>query len=142
MMKLRELLAKANLERVPEHWALDLEVTKVCTNSHACHGGELFIGMPGTRVDGGEFWQSAVNSGAIAAIVTPQAAAKQPPTENTCVIQSDNMEVICSAIAAAFYDYPAAKLNMVGITGTNGKTTTSHLVEYFLNQTQFWCMHC
>ncbi|GAB4550548.1 MAG: UDP-N-acetylmuramoyl-L-alanyl-D-glutamate--2,6-diaminopimelate ligase [Pleurocapsa sp.] len=137
MMKLRELLAKANLERVPEHSALDMEVTRVCTNSHACHGGELFIGMPGTRVDGGEFWQSAVNSGAIAALVTPQAAAKQPPTKDVCVIQTEDMEGICSEIAAAFYDYPAAKLKMVGITGTNGKTTTSHLVEYFLNQSRY-----
>ena len=136
MMKLRELLAKANLERVPEHSALDLEVTRVCTNSHACQGGELFIGMPGTRVDGGEFWQSAVNSGAIAALVTPQAAAKNPATDDVCLIQTENMAAICSAIAAAFHDYPATKLNMVGVTGTNGKTTTSHLIEYFLNQTQ------
>jgi UDP-N-acetylmuramoyl-L-alanyl-D-glutamate--2,6-diaminopimelate ligase len=137
MMKLRQLLAKVELDRVPEHSALDLEVMRVCTNSHACRQGDLFIGMPGTRVDGGEFWQSAVGQGAIAAVVTPEAAAKQPPTENVCVIQSEDLIATCGAIAAAFYDYPASKLNMVGVTGTNGKTTTSHLIEYFLLQAKY-----
>ena len=134
MMKLRQLLAKVELKQVTEHSALDLEVKRVCTNSHACQGGDLFIGMPGTRVDGGEFWQSAMGQGAIAAVVTPEAAAKQPPTDDVCVIQTEDMVATCGAIAAAFYDYPANKLNMVGVTGTNGKTTTSHLIEYFLLQ--------
>lgn len=137
MMKLRQLLAKVELKQIPEHSALDLEVTRVCTNSHACRGGDLFIGMPGTRVDGGEFWQSAMGQGAIAALVTPEAAAKQPPPDDVCVIQTDDMIATCGAIAAAFYDYPARKLNMVGVTGTNGKTTTSHLIEYFLLQAQY-----
>ena len=135
MMKLRELLAKVNLQQ-PEHSALDLEVNRVCTNSHACQQGDLFIGMPGTRVDGGEFWRSAVGQGAIAAVVTPSAADKQPPTADACVIQTEDMIAICSAIAAAFHDYPTHKLKTVGVTGTNGKTTTSHLIEYFLLQAQ------
>ena len=133
MMKLRELLAKVNLPQ-PDHSALELEVNRVCTNSHGCQPGDLFIGMPGTRVDGGEFWQSAMGQGAIAAVVTPQAADKQPPTPEACVIQTDDMIATCSAIAAAFHDYPANKLSTVGVTGTNGKTTTSHLIEYFLHQ--------
>ncbi len=137
MMKLRQLLAKVELKQVTEHSALDLEVKRVCTNSHACQGGDLFIGMPGTRVDGGEFWQSAMGQGAIAAVVTPEAAAKQPPTDDVCVIQTEDMVATCGAIAAAFYDYPANKLNMVGVTGTNGKTTTSHLIEYFLLQAKY-----
>jgi UDP-N-acetylmuramoyl-L-alanyl-D-glutamate--2,6-diaminopimelate ligase len=135
MMKLRELLAKANLD-APEHDALDLEVNRVCTNSHICQAGDLFIGMPGTRVDGGEFWGSAINQGAIAAIITPTAAQKQPPAQDACVIQTEDLVATCSAIASAFHDYPSRKLGMVGVTGTNGKTTTSHLIEYFLLQAQ------
>ncbi len=135
MMKLRELLAKVNLQQ-PEHSALDLEVNRVCTNSHACQQGDLFIGMPGTRVDGGEFWRSALGQGAIAAVVTPSAADKQPPTADACVIQTEDMIATCSAITAAFYDYPTHKLKTIGVTGTNGKTTTSHLIEYFLLQAQ------
>jgi UDP-N-acetylmuramoyl-L-alanyl-D-glutamate--2,6-diaminopimelate ligase len=134
-MKLRELLAKANLQPL-EHDALDLEVNRVCTNSHICQPGDLFIGMPGTRVDGGEFWSSALSQGAIAAIITPTAAQKQPPTQDVCVIQTADLVATCSAIASAFHDYPSRKLGMVGVTGTNGKTTTSHLIEYFLLQAQ------
>ena len=133
MMKLRELLAKVNLQQ-PEHSALNLEVNRVCTNSHSCKPGDLFIGMPGTRVDGGEFWRSAMGQGAIAAVVTPQAADKQPPPPDACVIKTQDAIATCSAIASAFYDYPSKKLDMVGVTGTNGKTTTSHLIEYFLLQ--------
>ena len=135
-MKLRELLAKANLQQ-PENDALDLEVNRVCTNSHACKQGDLFIGMPGTRVDGGEFWGSAISQGAIAAVITPDAAQKQPPNNDACVIQTENMIATCSAIASAFHDYPSQKMSMVGVTGTNGKTTTSHLIEYFLLQADY-----
>ena len=63
MIKLRELLAKVKSGvQAPEHPALEAEVKGICTNSHACQPGDLFIGMPGTRVDGGEFWQSTVLS--------------------------------------------------------------------------------
>ena len=130
-MKLRELLAKANLQQ-PKHHALDLEVNRVCTNSHACQPGDIFIGMPGTRVDGGEFWSSAIAQGAIAVIITPDAAQKKPPGAEVCAILTEDMTATCSAIAAAFNDYPTSKLQLVGVTGTNGKTTTSHLIEYFL----------
>ncbi|WP_036482966.1 UDP-N-acetylmuramoyl-L-alanyl-D-glutamate--2,6-diaminopimelate ligase [Myxosarcina sp. GI1] len=132
-MKLRQLLAKIDLK--PEaNRALEQNVTGICTNSHACRQGDLFIGIPGSRVDGGEFWQSAIDGGAIAAIISPQAAAKQLPTSEACAIVTEDTIAVASAIAAAFYDYPAQKLNLVGVTGTNGKTTITHLVEYFLLQ--------
>jgi UDP-N-acetylmuramoyl-L-alanyl-D-glutamate--2,6-diaminopimelate ligase len=137
MMKLRELLTKvSNVKFITQHSALDAVVTGLCTNSHACQKGDLFIGMPGTRVDGGEFWQSALASGAIAALITPQAAAKQSPTESACFIEVQDMITACAEVAAAFYNYPAQKLNLIGVTGTNGKTTTTHLIEYFLLQSQ------
>ncbi len=142
-MKLRELLATIpNRGAMPEHPALDADVTGICTNSHACQPGNLFIGMPGTRVDGGEFWESAVASGAIAALISPQAAAKHPPEakdeqgELACVLTAENMTAACAEAAAAFYGYPARQLQLVGVTGTNGKTTTTHLIEFLLAQTQ------
>ncbi len=136
-MKLRELLA--NIDGVlfnPEHKALDTEVTGLSTNSHVCQSGDLFIGMPGTRVDGGNFWQSAINQGAIAAVITPQAAENFPPQNTDCIIQVADMTTACAEIATTFYGYPSEKLNMVGVTGTNGKTTTTHLIEYFLQESK------
>ncbi|ABA20771.1 UDP-N-acetylmuramoylalanyl-D-glutamate--2,6-diaminopimelate ligase [Trichormus variabilis ATCC 29413] len=135
-MKLRELLATVDsVENLPPVLA-DTEVKGIKTNSHACGAGDLFIGMPGTRVDGGEFWPSAIASGAIAAIVSPQAVEKNPPSDEAVVISSNNMTKACAAIAAAFYGYPGQKLKLVGVTGTNGKTTTTHLIEFFLTKAQ------
>jgi UDP-N-acetylmuramoyl-L-alanyl-D-glutamate--2,6-diaminopimelate ligase len=135
-MKLRDLLQSIPLGATPTHPNLDQEVKGICTNSHACQEGDLFIGMPGTRVDGGEFWSGALASGAIAAVISPQAAAKFPPSPADCVVQSPDLISACAQLAEAFYNYPARQLKMIGVTGTNGKTTTTHLIEFFLNQAQ------
>jgi UDP-N-acetylmuramoyl-L-alanyl-D-glutamate--2,6-diaminopimelate ligase len=134
-MKLRELLATVDgVVHLPQHSAMDSEIQNLKTNSHACIPGDLFIGMPGTRVDGGDFWQSAIASGAVAAVISPQAAQKQPPTPEACVIIANDMIKACAQLAATFYNYPGQKLKLVGVTGTNGKTTTTHLIEEFLNK--------
>ena len=143
-MKLRELLAALPGElRSPvqslDHPALEAEVKGLSTNSHACQPGDLFIGMPGTRVDGGEFWPSAIAAGAVAALVSQAASQKKPPSaalESACVIPVPDLSSACADMAAAFYDYPAQKLKLVGVTGTNGKTTTTHLIEFLFSQAQ------
>ncbi|MGK7928155.1 MAG: UDP-N-acetylmuramoyl-L-alanyl-D-glutamate--2,6-diaminopimelate ligase [Spirulina sp.] len=136
-MKLKELLANIpEIEPLPEHSALETEVKGLSTNSHACKAGDLFIGLPGTRVDGGEFWESAIAQGAIAALITPHAASQYPPKDPVCLIQAENMSVACAKVAAKFYNNPTQQLQAIGVTGTNGKTTTTHLIEFFLNCTQ------
>jgi UDP-N-acetylmuramoyl-L-alanyl-D-glutamate--2,6-diaminopimelate ligase len=132
-MKLRELLSVLRGLSLPSHRALEAEVKGIVTNSHACKPGDLFIGMPGTRVDGGDFWTSAIAAGAIAAIVSP-AAAQKTESHAACVIPYGDMVQACALISAAFYGNPAQTLKLVGVTGTNGKTTTTHLIEFFLNQ--------
>ncbi len=131
-MKLRELLAAVDGLECPK--TADVEVEGIKTNSHDCAAGDLFIGMPGTRVDGGEFWQSALASGAVAAIISPEAVQKNPPTPESLVISTSNINKACAQISAAFYGYPGQQLRMLGVTGTNGKTTTTHLIEYFLTK--------
>jgi UDP-N-acetylmuramoyl-L-alanyl-D-glutamate--2,6-diaminopimelate ligase len=137
MVKLRELLRPiAALSDLESRLDLDGEVKGISTNSHACQPGDLFIGMPGTRVDGGEFWQSALEAGAIAALISPQAAQKFPPEASDPAIAIADMVSACAEVAAAFYGYPARTLKAIGVTGTNGKTTTTHLIEFFLDRTQ------
>ncbi|MEL6319776.1 MAG: UDP-N-acetylmuramoyl-L-alanyl-D-glutamate--2,6-diaminopimelate ligase [Cyanobacteria bacterium J06626_14] len=146
-MKLRELLSlmpsmamesgEGLAPIVSDHPALDMEVTGLSTNSHACKSGDLFIGMPGTRVDGGEFWPSALSAGAIAALISPEALEKTKThslSTTICLIPLSDMPLACAEAAAAFYDSPAEKLPLVGVTGTNGKTTTTHLIEFLLNR--------
>ncbi len=133
-MKLRELLETVpNILPSPNHPALDAEVKGLTTNSHACKPGDLFIGMPGTRVDGGEFWSGALASGAVAALVSPTAAQKNHQKSDACVIPAADMIQACASVAAAFYGYPTRKMKLIAVTGTNGKTTTTHLIEYLLN---------
>lgn len=144
MMLLRNLftgLEASELEdfKLPEaanhsNWAK--AVTGLSTNSQAIEPGMVFIGMPGTRVDGGEFWQSAIEKGAIAALVSPSALASKPNTSDALVLTTSNLAKACAELAATFYAQPAKAMNIVGVTGTNGKTTTTHLIEYFLNQAQ------
>ncbi len=132
-MKLRALLSKVtSLQQLPEHPALDQEITGLKTNSHACTAGDLFIGMPGTRVDGGEFWLSAIESGATAAVISAAAAQAQAPIGDACIAVATDLIGASAELAAAFSNYPAQKLKMVGVTGTNGKTTTTHLIEFLL----------
>ncbi|MDR9402179.1 MAG: UDP-N-acetylmuramoyl-L-alanyl-D-glutamate--2,6-diaminopimelate ligase [Halothece sp. Uz-M2-17] len=136
-MKLRELFATVpQLTPLSDSPNLDQEITAIVTNSHQCQGGELFIGLPGTRVDGGDFWRSAITSGAIAAIITPEAAKRYPPTSEFCVFSVNNINDVYAQLATAFYNYPSQTLNLVGVTGTNGKTTTTHLIEFFLSAAQ------
>ncbi|ASC73332.1 UDP-N-acetylmuramoylalanyl-D-glutamate--2,6-diaminopimelate ligase [Halomicronema hongdechloris C2206] len=139
-MNVRELLS-----RIPDELivtvpatasALEAEVKGLCANSHACQPGDVFVGLPGTRVDGGEFWPSAIASGAIAALISPQALERRPPseTESPCLVTLADMAIACAEVATAFYDYPAEAMTLAGVTGTNGKTTTTHLIEFLLQQ--------
>jgi UDP-N-acetylmuramoyl-L-alanyl-D-glutamate--2,6-diaminopimelate ligase len=138
-MKLRELLAQLPEALTPpglsDHPAWDVEVKGLCTNSHAIQPGDLFIGMPGTRVDGGEFWPGAIAAGAVAAILSPQALQNRPPQpeETALLLPMADMTKRCAEIAAAFYGHPGEQMQLIGVTGTNGKTTTTHLIEFFLS---------
>ena len=133
MMTLRELLTQVSaIKSLPNHPVMDQKIKSIATNSHACGSGSLFLGMPGTRVDGGEFWPSAMESGAIAALVSPQALLNYPANGGDCIIAVEDMVTACAEVAAAFYGQPTQALTMIGVTGTNGKTTTTHLIEYFL----------
>ena len=88
--------------------------------------------MPGTRVDGGDFWASSIEAGAVAALVSVKV--KLPQNGTACVIPMTDMNRACAEVATAFYEHPSQKMQMVGVTGTNGKTTTTHLIEYLLHQ--------
>jgi UDP-N-acetylmuramoyl-L-alanyl-D-glutamate--2,6-diaminopimelate ligase len=134
-MQLKQLLTQIPGLTGPEHPALNTEVTGLTTNSQAVEAGDLF-GMPGTRVDGGDFWPGAIASGAIAAIVSTTAASKSSIPPETLVIATDDVALTCAQLAAAFNHYPTNKLKMIGVTGTNGKTTTTHLIEFLLERSQ------
>ena len=136
-MRLGQLLSLAGYQDF--HPAIDgLEVKRLITDSRACQEGDLFIGMTGTQVDGGKFAPQAIAQGAIATIISQSAFDNLDSQDlaktntKTKAIAVDDVVVACSKLATAFYDYPAEKMKLVGVTGTNGKTTTTHLIEFLL----------
>jgi UDP-N-acetylmuramoyl-L-alanyl-D-glutamate--2,6-diaminopimelate ligase len=95
-------------------------------DSRRVEPGDLFAAVPGTRLDGAEFISDAIARGAAA------VALERPLELAVPVIVAPEMLAALSAIARVIYDDPTASLSAVGITGTNGKTTTSYLVEAIL----------
>jgi UDP-N-acetylmuramoyl-L-alanyl-D-glutamate--2,6-diaminopimelate ligase len=129
-MQLGELLQRAGCQYDDRSSDL-LTVKGIATDSRTCKPGDLFISMPGSQGDGSQFAADALDKGAIAAIVANTINLVQDGS-----IRVDDVVTACAQIAAAFYDFPAKKMNLVGVTGTNGKTTTTHLIEFLL-QSQF-----
>jgi UDP-N-acetylmuramyl-tripeptide synthetase len=95
--------------------------------------GTLFICLTGNKVDGHEYIQQAVELGAVAVLVEKQIAVPAGIT----VIQVENTRTAMQLIVPAFFDYPARELRMIGVTGTNGKTTTTYLVRSILKAAGF-----
>ena len=96
--------------------------------------GDLFIGLPGAKVDGGIFCLHAIRKGAVASIIGSSAAKLiTPMAENILVV--DEIEELAGALASIFWGNPSSKMSLIGITGTNGKTTIAHLVEHLSTST-------
>jgi UDP-N-acetylmuramoyl-L-alanyl-D-glutamate--2,6-diaminopimelate ligase len=102
----------------------DAEITSVTADSRLAVPGALFVAVPGFKTDGAKFIDAAVSKGA-AAIVSESNVAN--------AIQVDDARAALSLIAANFYGRPAAKLSIIGVTGTSGKTTTTKMIESILD---------
>ena len=126
---LDELLQDVGL--TPPSGGSKLQVEAVTSDSRLVGPGSLFVGLPGERVDGGLFWRQALNAGAAAAVIGPAAAAADPPGDlDRVVVVSDPVASTLGELAAAFWNRPSERMALLGVTGTNGKTTTTYLIEH------------
>ena len=103
----------------------DASVGSLTLDSRAVEAGGLFFAVRGTQADGHRFIDSAVERGA-AAVVCEQIP--ENPTDGVTYIQVADSAAAVGPIAAAFYGNPSAQMKVVGVTGTNGKTTTATLL--------------
>ena len=107
------------------------QVRDVSCDSRRIAAGSLFVGLPGGAVDGGRFWPQALAAGAAAAVIGPAAAAAEPPGPgDAVVVVADPVATWAGQLAAAFWQQPSQQLALIGVTGTNGKTTTTCLIEH------------
>ncbi len=104
---------------------VDVEVKDLQFDSRRVGEGTLFVAQPGTKVDGHDYIAAAVQAGAVA-VVCQHVPADAPAC--TYVVVPDSSEALGLA-AANFYGHPSRRLQLVGITGTNGKTTTVTLLH-------------
>lgn len=120
-MKLHALLSY--LHSLDTHEGENPEITSIENDNRKVKDGSLFVCIKGYTVDGHDFAQSAVENGAAAVI------AERPLNLNVPVIVVRDSSRAMAVLADAFYGHPTQKMRLIGITGTNGKTTTSHLLE-------------
>ncbi len=108
------------------------EINAISCDSRRIGHGSLFVGLPGTRVDGGTFWPEVLKAGALCALISPQAAREKPPEgeARVLVVPAEQLSRLAGDLAAAFWGHPSERIELFGVTGTNGKTTTTHLIEH------------
>lgn len=109
----------------------DTVITGIEHDSRKVQQGTLFVCIPGVHVDGHKFIPQAVAAGA-SAIVTTHEDIEVP--QGIAVLRVKELQPALDTIVPYFHDYPARKMRVVGITGTNGKTTTSYITRAILRK--------
>lgn len=124
-MKLAELLSETKVEEIIG--SDKLNITGIAYNSREVKPGNVFVCIRGFKTDGHKYAKDAVERGA-AAIVAEEDLSELGVT---CVICKNTRKAL-GGISAVFYDHPERKFKLIGITGTNGKTTTTYLIKSVL----------
>lgn len=124
-LKLNDLIEDIKIKGTMGELIEDMEVTSVTNDSRKVKQGSIFVAIEGYLEDGHLYMEKAKAMGAVAAVVT-----KFNENLNIVQIKVDNSREVLSALSAKITDYPTKSLRMVGITATNGKTTTSYILDH------------
>lgn len=127
-MQLGELLHKVTVKQVCG--PTDIDVAGLSYDSRRVQPGDLFFALRGRSHDGHRFLADAVARGAKVLVVESCPAEKLPVT----LVQVDNARRAMATVARAYYGDPTLDMAVVGVTGTNGKTTTTYLLEAILQE--------
>jgi len=125
-----------NTEHTLIRGSLDQKVANICFDSREAKEGVAFVAITGSSADGHDFIVSAIDNGC--AIVVCEKEPEPIEAKVTIILVKDSSEAL-SSLSNVFFDYPSKKLNLVGITGTNGKTTTATLLHDLYSKLGFTC---
>jgi UDP-N-acetylmuramoyl-L-alanyl-D-glutamate--2,6-diaminopimelate ligase len=126
LTELKKLLERVNYKCIQGD--INIQVDKIIYDSRKVDKNSLFFCVPGSVVDGHKFAEDAVKMGATVLVVEKKVTV----STNITVIQVDHVRMAMALISAAYFDYPADKMKVIGVTGTKGKTTTTYLVKSIL----------
>ncbi|MER3446421.1 MAG: UDP-N-acetylmuramoyl-L-alanyl-D-glutamate--2,6-diaminopimelate ligase [Candidatus Dadabacteria bacterium] len=123
-MILRDLIKGVRTKRVLG--SDDIEITGVCYDSKEVRDGSLFVAIRGEKTDGHKYVESAIRSGASALLVEE---IPQNHFRDVSIIQVEDTKSALAEVSANFFGHPTKELTLAGVTGTNGKTTVTYLLE-------------
>lgn len=126
-MRLENLLSGVTL--LESHGAGNLEISGVCYDTREIKPGNLFVALSGYKTDGHQYMEEAMRLGA-AAVLGEHSPAGEGPW-----LTVPDARVALAALSANWFGHPAQELCVLGVTGTNGKTTTTYLLKSVLEQT-------
>ena len=102
----------------------NINIGGICYNSQKVKKGDVFVAVKGFKADGHKYIESAVANGAVAVVVEDECECLSVPQ----IVFKDTRKALAH-LACKFYDYPSKKFTLIGVTGTNGKTTVTYLVK-------------
>ncbi|MCX7735789.1 MAG: UDP-N-acetylmuramoyl-L-alanyl-D-glutamate--2,6-diaminopimelate ligase [Candidatus Kapabacteria bacterium] len=134
MKNLLELLKDININDYKAD--LDLQITGLQYDSRKIEKGNLFVANKGEKFDGHQFLESAFSKGAIAAIVDENYSVPEN-LKNLTILKVPNTRKALAILSKNWFDNPGKDLNIVGVTGTNGKTTITYLLKSIFSKAGF-----
>lgn len=129
-MKLQQLLSFSDLGAQSQSQALEKEVTGLFFDARLVQQGSVFVAIQGHQADGHKYIGDAIKAGAMCLIVENKSTV--PADYDGHVVVVPDSRQMLDLLAARFYDYPSQKLFCFGVTGTNGKTSITYLLEHIL----------
>lgn len=134
MKLLKDILYRAGLEAV--EGSTHVAIEKIAFDSRKVSRFSVFVAIPGTQADGHDFIDKAIESGAVAVVCESMPEER---SEEVTYVRVKSAAKALAIMADNFYDNPSSKLKLIGVTGTNGKTTTVTLLYNLFRQLGYKC---
>lgn len=132
-MKLKAILN--GIDGLKAKGNLDIDVTSIADDSRKVKKDGMFVAIKGFETDGHKYIRSAIENGAKVVVIEEGATLKKSDiTDDVTIIMAPNTRIALAKVACNFYDNPSSKFNLIGITGTKGKTTTTFMVKSILEK--------